>query len=87
MKGNICWVRPLPDNLSSTIIELPQDETAHIGEVLKVGPGRKMQGKVSPTTVKVGERVLFHSSIGESFHFNGEQLLAMREPDIMAVIE
>jgi co-chaperonin GroES (HSP10) len=84
IRSDIAWIRPIPDSLASSIIHLPTDETTHIGEVLKIGPGRR---NIPITEVSEGDRVLFGSSTGESFYFNDEQLLAMRVPDIMAVLE
>lgn len=57
------------------------------GEVLAVGPGKKNdKGELSPVGVKVGDRVLFGKYSGQSVKVNGEELLVMREEDIMAVV-
>ena len=58
------------------------------GEVLAVGPGKKNEdGKVSPVDVKVGDKVLFGKYSGTEVKIDGEDLLVMREDDVMAVIE
>ena len=58
------------------------------GEVLAVGTGKILEdGKVRPMSVKVGERVLFGKYSGQSVKVEGEELLVMREEDIMGVIE
>ena len=58
------------------------------GTVLSVGPGRVLDdGSRSKLQVKIGERVLFSSYAGEVFKVNDEELLLMREDDILAVIE
>ena len=58
------------------------------GEVMAVGPGKKNEdGKVSPVDVKVGDKVLFGKYSGQTVKVQGEELLVMREEDIMGVIE
>ena len=57
------------------------------GEVLAVGTGKVMDdGKVRPIDVKVGDRVLFGKYSGSSVKVDGDELLVMREDDIMGVI-
>jgi chaperonin GroES len=58
------------------------------GEVLAVGNGKILEdGSVRPLAVKVGDRVLFGKYSGTEVKVEGEELLVMREEDIMAVIE
>jgi chaperonin GroES len=58
------------------------------GEVLAVGPGaRGEDGKVQPLDVKVGDRVLFGKWSGTEIKIDGEELIVMKESDIMGVIE
>lgn len=58
------------------------------GEVLAVGNGKILDdGSVRPLDVKVGDKVLFGKYAGTEFRQNGEEVLMMREDDIMAVIE
>ncbi len=57
------------------------------GEVVAVGPGAKNEdGKVSPLDVKAGDRVLFGKWSGTEVKVDGEELLIMKESDIMGVI-
>ena len=57
------------------------------GEVLAIGPGKKNEdGKVSPVDVQVGDKVLFGKYSGTTVKVDGEELLVMREEDIMAVV-
>jgi chaperonin GroES len=57
------------------------------GEVLGVGPGgRDESGKLTPLDVKVGDRVLFGKWSGTEVKIDGEDLLIMKESDIMGVI-
>ena len=58
------------------------------GEVLAVGPGaRDEAGTVRPLDVQVGDRVLFGKWSGTEVKIDGEDLLIMKESDVMGVIE
>ncbi len=58
------------------------------GEVVAVGPGaRDEAGKLVPLEVKKGDRVLFGKWSGTEVKINGEDLLIMKESDILGVIE
>jgi chaperonin GroES len=58
------------------------------GEVLAVGNGKILEdGSVRPLDVKVGDEVLFGKYSGTEVKVEGEELLVMREEDIMGVIE
>lgn len=58
------------------------------GEVLAVGNGKiKEDGSVRPLDVKKGNRILFGKYSGTSVKIDGDELLVMREDDVMAVLE
>nr|WP_295469184.1 co-chaperone GroES [Mesorhizobium sp.] len=58
------------------------------GEVLAVGPGaRDENGKLVELDVKVGDRILFGKWSGTEIKLDGEDLLIMKESDVMGVIE
>jgi chaperonin GroES len=58
------------------------------GEVVAVGPGaRDDAGKVVPLDVKPGDRVLFGKWSGTEVKIDGQELLIMKESDVMGVIE
>jgi len=58
------------------------------GEVLSVGKGKLLDnGEVRALEVKVGDRVLFGKYSGTEVKLAGEQILVMREEDIMGVLE
>ena len=58
------------------------------GEVIAVGPGaRDESGKLVPLDVKKGDRVLFGKWSGTEDRIDGEELMIMKESDIMGVIE
>jgi chaperonin GroES len=57
------------------------------GEVLAAGPGvRGEDGKLHPLDVKVGDRVLFGKWSGTEIKIDGEDLVVMKESDIMGVV-
>jgi chaperonin GroES len=58
------------------------------GEVLAIGKGKILEnGEVRPLDVKVGDTVLFGKYSGTEVKVNGEEVLVMREEDIVGVIE
>ena len=58
------------------------------GEVIAVGPGaRNEKGELVPLDVKAGDRILFGKWSGTEVKIDGEELLIMKESDIMGIIE
>ena len=69
--------------IPDTAKEKPQE-----GEVVAVGPGaRDDNGKLQPLDVKAGDRILFGKWSGTEVKVNGEELLIMKESDVMGIIE
>jgi len=69
--------------IPDTAKEKPQE-----GEIVSVGSGTKAEdGKVTPLDVKAGDRILFGKWSGTEVRLDGEELLIMKESDIMGVIE
>jgi chaperonin GroES len=68
--------------LPDTAKEKPQE-----GEVVAVGPGRIEEGKRIEMEVKVGDRVIFSKYAGTEVKVGNEELLILRESDILAVIQ
>ena len=69
--------------IPDTAKEKPQE-----GEVLAVGPGaRDDSGKLQPLDVKVGDRILFGKWSGTEVKLDAEDLLIMKESDILGVLE
>ena len=58
------------------------------GEVVAVGPGvRGEDGKIQPLDVKAGDRVLFGKWSGTEIKLEGEDLIIMKESDIMGIVD
>lgn len=69
------------------IIPDTAQEKPHQGEVIAVGSGaRDEDGKVTPMDVKVGDKVLFGKWSGTEVKIDGEDVLIMKESDIMGII-
>ena len=74
--------------LGGIIIPDTAKEKPMEGEVVAVGPGaRDDSGKVQPLDVKVGDRVLFGKWSGTEVKLDGEDLIIMKESDIMGIID
>ena len=68
--------------IPDTVKEKPQE-----GEVVAVGPGgRDEAGKLTPMGVKAGDRVLFGKWSGTEVKIDGQDLLIMKESDIMGIV-
>src|SRR3954466_12030610 len=74
--------------LGGIIIPDTAKEKPMEGEVVAIGPGaRDDSGKVQPLDVKVGDRVLFGKWSGTEVKLDGEDLIIMKEADIMGVVD
>ena len=93
-------IRPLHDRIivkrleeerktaSGIVIPDTAAEKPDQGEVLAVGPGKRDDnGKYITPDVKVGDRVLFGKYAGQAVKVDGQEVLVMREEDIMGVLE
>ncbi|MDP2835031.1 MAG: co-chaperone GroES [Pseudomonadota bacterium] len=93
-------IRPLHDRVivkrleeerktaSGIVIPDNATEKPDQGEVVSVGPGKRDDsGKLIEMSLKVGERVLFGKYAGQTVKMDGQELLVMREEDIMGVVE
>ena len=91
--------RPLQDRVLIRCIEQEEKTTGIIipdtakekpmeGEVVAAGPGaRGEDGKIQPMDLRSGDRVLFGKWSGTEVKLDGEELIIMKESDIMGVIE
>lgn len=73
---------------SGIVIPESAAEKPDQGEVLAIGDGKiGDDGKVRALAVKVGDKVLFGKYSGQTVKVDGDELLVMREEDIMAVVQ
>ena len=69
--------------IPDTVKEKPQE-----GKIIAVGPGgRDETGKLTPLDVKAGDRILFGKWSGTEVKIGGEELLIMKESDILGIVE
>jgi len=93
-------VRPLHDRIVVKRIEeqetkigglfIPDSakEKPQQGEVVAVGKGKRLEdGKVVPLDVQAGDRILFGKYSGSEITIDGEELLIMREDEVLGVLE
>lgn len=94
-------IRPLRDKVVVKRIEEVEEKTPggiiipdtakekpQMGEVVAVGKGKVLQdGKVLPTEVKVGDRVLFARYAGTEIKIDGKEYLIMSEDEILGIVE
>jgi chaperonin GroES len=78
-------IQPAPSTQKTAggiIIPDTAKEKPQMGIVLAAGPGKKDE----PLTVKKGDQVLYGKYAGTEFQYEGQQLLIMRESDILAIL-
>lgn len=93
-------IRPLHDRIivkrleeerrtaSGIVIPDTAAEKPDQGEVIAVGNGKVLEdGKIRPVDLKIGDKVLFGKYSGQTVKVKGEELLVMREEDVMGVVE
>ncbi len=93
-------IRPLHDRIivrrleeerktaSGIVIPDTAAEKPDQGKVIAIGTGKVTEdGTVRPLQVKVGDRILFGKYSGQTVKVQGEELLVMREEDVMGVVE
>lgn len=88
--GDKVLVRPLSqEETTKSGIVLPDvaQEKPHEGEVVAVGPGKYIDGKLMPLDVKTGDKVLFTKYGPTEITFDGQELLILSESDILGVIK
>ncbi len=82
-------VKRINETKTASGIVIPESaaEKPDQGEVLAVGPGKKDdKGQAIALDVKVGDRILFGKYAGQGVKVDGEELLVVREEDILAVL-
>ncbi|NLD26915.1 MAG: co-chaperone GroES [Acholeplasmataceae bacterium] len=92
-------LKPLHDNVvlkkekvekttaSGIIITGDVKEQPSIAEIVAVGEGSIVDGKLQPLTVKVGDRVVYKKYSTTDFKFDEEEYLVIAEKDILAIVE
>lgn len=91
-------IKPLSDNVlvkmkdeedttKSGIILMASKEKSQVAEVIAVGPGAKVDGKIEEMNVKVGDNVLLNKYAGTEIKYEGEDYIIIRQSEILAIVE
>ena len=81
-------IDPEAKSAGGIIIPDTAQEKPSQGEIIAVGPGgRDESGKLIPLDIKVGDRVLFGKWSGTEVKLDGQELLIMKESDVMGVLQ
>ena len=72
---------------SGIILAGASKEKPQIAEVIEVGPGQYIDGKLEPMTVKKGDNVIISKYSGTEVKYEGEEYIILKEDDILAVEE
>ncbi len=72
---------------SGIILASAAKEKPQIAEVLEVGPGLKVDGKLVEMEVKKGDKVVVSKYSGTEVKYEGEELIIVRESDILAIVK
>lgn len=75
------------EKIGSIIVPDTAKEKPLEGTVRAVGPGRTEEGQIIPMAVKTGDRVLYGKYSGTEVKRGGEDLLIIRESDILAILD
>jgi chaperonin GroES len=92
-------IKPLSDRVVIKMLEAEEttkggiiltsaaQEKPQVAEVVAVGPGKTVDGKLVPVQLKVGDKVLMSKYSGTEVKVDGEEYTILREEDILAVVE
>ena len=72
---------------SGIILSNSAKEKTQIAKVLEVGPGEKIDGKLEEMYVKKGDKVVINSYAGTTIKYEGEELIIVKQADILAIVE
>ena len=72
---------------SGIILASNAKEKPQIAEVIAVGPGGKIDGEQVEMYIKVGEKVIVNKYAGTEVKFEGEDLIIVRQNDVLAIVE
>jgi len=88
--GDRVVIKPLDEESktkSGIIIPDTAKEKSQKGKVVAVGKGKYDDGKLNPLTVKLGDTVLYKEYGGDEFKLDGEEVIILKEEDILAILE
>ena len=72
---------------SGIILTSAAKEKPQVAEVIEVGPGKKVDGKIEEMNVKKGDKVIVRKYAGTEVKFQGEEYIIVKQEDILAIVE
>lgn len=72
---------------SGIILSGNAQEKPQIAEVIEVGPGKEVDGKVSKMLVKKGDKVVVNKFAGTEIKYEGQELIIVKQEDVLAIAE
>ena len=72
---------------SGIILATTAQEKPQIAEVIEVGPGKRVDGKIEEMSVKKGDNVVVSKYSGTEVKYEGEEYIIFREEDILAIVD
>ena len=72
---------------SGIILAGAAQEKPQIAEIIEVGPGRNIDGKLEPMNVKKGDNVIVSKYSGTEVKYEGEEYIIIKQEDILAIVE
>ncbi|MBO6233069.1 MAG: co-chaperone GroES [Clostridia bacterium] len=72
---------------SGIILTSNSQEKPQIAEVVEVGPGKKIDGKLEPICVKKGDNVIVSKYAGTEVKYEGVQYIILKSDDVLAIVE
>ena len=72
---------------SGIILTSAAKEKPQVAEVIEVGPGKKVDGKIEEMNVKKGDKVIVSKYAGTEVKFQGEEYIIVKQEDILAIVE
>ncbi len=72
---------------SGIILSGAAQEKPQIAEVIEVGPGENIDGKIEPVTVKKGDNIIVSKYSGTEVKYEGNEYIIVKQEDILAIVE
>lgn len=72
---------------SGIILSAAAQEKPQISEVIEVGPGKKIKGKLEKLSVNKGDFVIINNYAGTEVKYEGQEYILINEEDILAIVE
>ena len=72
---------------SGIILSNAAKEKQQIAEVIEVGPGEKVDGKIEPVNVKKGDNIIVSKYSGTEVKYEGTEYIIVKQDDILAIVE